>query len=320
MGSADAGACANGASGANGAASESSANMLAAAKRARVAAQKMAGLSEAQKNACLRRMREALVENRERILAENQKDVDAAERALASKVAASKVAAEAAKTEGSSGEPAAKKAKVDVKAQPGELSASMLARLRLKSFDSLLDGIDQIIQLPDPVGTCSYANQVTDGLDLYRVSCPIGVLCIIFEARPEAAVQIAALAVKSGNALLLKGGKEAAFSNKVLVDVMAKACVESLGPQLGGSADAEGVLQLVEAREEISALLKMDQHIDLVIPRGGNALVSYIKRNTLIPVLGHADGICAVYVDQHAKTDMAVRFLWDFERDLWKQF
>eukprot|EP00397_Hematodinium_sp_SG-2012_P043815 GEMP01048792.1.p1 GENE.GEMP01048792.1~~GEMP01048792.1.p1 ORF type:complete len:457 (+),score=101.56 GEMP01048792.1:37-1371(+) len=189
--------------------------------------------------------------------------------------------------------------------EKGTLSKSLFARLSISGtkFDSLLTGIDQIIALEDPVGKITYANQMAPGLALYRVTCPIGVLAIIFEARPDAAVQIGALALKSGNAVLLKGGKEARRSNLAIVETFQAALQEC-----GLSRDA---IQMVDTREDVASLLKMDKFIDLVIPRGSNSLVRYIKDNTTIPVLGHADGLCAVYVDAAADLDKAVKIVTD---------
>ncbi len=138
---------------------------------------------------------------------------------------------------------------------------------------------------------------------MYRVSCPIGVLCIIFESRPEAAVQISSLAIKSANAVILKGGKEALESNKALVGCFQRGLKKAGLP--------EDAVQLVSTREDIAALLKLDQYIDLVIPRGSNALVKGVMESTKIPVMGHADGICACYVDKSADLAKAVRVVVD---------
>ncbi|CAD7941668.1 unnamed protein product [Amoebophrya sp. A120] len=247
--------------------------MVVAAKRARRTALRLAQLSTENKNALLRKFQSKLREHKAKILAENELDVRDAQRL----------------------------------ADQGQLSQTLVRRLGLggSKFDTLLEGIEQVIALEDPVGKCTYANELTKGLQLYRVTCPIGVMCVIFEARPEACVQIASLALKSGNALLLKGGKEASRSNRILVETLQIAVrdfvveqeTKSKSQELLDKDAAEGVLQLLEAREEVAAILKMDSFIDLVVPRGGNALVRYIKNNTLIPVLGHADGICAAYVD-----------------------
>jgi glutamate-5-semialdehyde dehydrogenase len=166
----------------------------------------------------------------------------------------------------------------------------------------VLEGVRSVEQLPDPVGVVSLARRVDEGLDLFRVSCPIGVVAVVFEARPEAAVQIAALAVKSGNAVILKGGKEGEESNKAIVGCIREA--------LKGVGFPEDAVQLVATREEVRELLDQDEFVDLIIPRGSNALVKYITENTKIPVMGHADGICAVYIgaaaDEKKACDIAV--------------
>jgi len=159
------------------------------------------------------------------------------------------------------------------------------------------------MKLPDPIGQVSYAMRLAEGLELYRQTCPIGVLLIIFEARPDAAVQIAGLAMKSGNALLLKGGKEAQRSNAALVAAMSAALEEVNLPR--------DCIQGVDTRTAVAELLKQDKYIDLVIPRGSNELVRSIKDASRISVLGHADGICAVYADEFADVDKAVRVCVD---------
>ncbi|CAE7289994.1 pro1 [Symbiodinium pilosum] len=196
-------------------------------------------------------------------------------------------------------------ADADVAVKAGKLSSSLFKRLDVSGakFDTLLKGIDEILNLPDPIGQVTYANKVAEGLDLYRLTCPIGVLLIIFEARPDAAVQIASLAMKSGNALLLKGGKEAQRSNAALVTAMSAALRD-----VGLPADC---IQGVDTRTEVAELLKQDKYIDLVIPRGSNELVRSIKDASRIPVLGHADGICAVYVDSKADLDKAAKIVVD---------
>jgi len=136
------------------------------------------------------------------------------------------------------------------------------------------------------------------GLELYKVSRPIGVIGVIFESRPDALVQIAALCLKSGNAVLLKGGSEAKFTNQILAKVISKAGIDAGLP--------EGWIGLLETHSDVSQMLKLDSQIDLIIPRGSNEFVRYIMDNTIIPVLGHADGICHLYIDQYADPEMAV--------------
>lgn len=194
-------------------------------------------------------------------------------------------------------------AEAEAAVQAGDISKSLFKRLDLShtKFDTLLSGVSAVKELSDPLGIVNYTQQMTEGLSLYRVTCPIGVIAVIFEARPEAAVQIASLCIKSGNCVLLKGGKEARRSNAALVDAMRAALPD----------DLKNAVQLVESREAVSELLKQDKYIDVIIPRGSAELVRYIKTNTLIPVLGHADGICHTYVHSAADITKAARILID---------
>jgi glutamate-5-semialdehyde dehydrogenase len=170
-------------------------------------------------------------------------------------------------------------------------------------FDTLLAGVDALVRMDDPCNKTLLARELAEGLHLYRVTCPIGVLAIVFESRPEAAVQIATLAIKSGNAVILKGGKEAMRSNQALVDAMRAALVKA--------KVVPDAIQLVSSKEEVAELLKLDKLIDLVIPRGSNAMVQKIFESTRIPVMGHADGVCFVYLDADASADVAVRVAVD---------
>ncbi|GBG34283.1 Delta-1-pyrroline-5-carboxylate synthase [Hondaea fermentalgiana] len=190
-------------------------------------------------------------------------------------------------------------------ARDANLSSSLQKRLNLEGdkFETLLQGISDVVKVADPVGRATLATELDEGLDLYRVTCPIGVLCIIFESRPEAAVQIASLAIKSSNAVILKGGKEALRSNMALVAAFRVAL-----DRAGLPADA---VQLVSTREDIHELLQLDRYIDLVIPRGSNQLVRSVMDSTKIPVMGHADGICSVYVDRDADLERAVHVVVD---------
>ena len=180
------------------------------------------------------------------------------------------------------------------------LAAPLLKRLafRDEKLAAVTEGLEALAALPDPIGQTTYARELTEGLKLYRVACPIGVIGVIFESRPDALVQIASLALKSGNAVLLKGGREALRTNQVLCDCLREAAAE-----VGLPAD---FAQLLTTRDDVAAMLKEDDLIDLIIPRGSNAFVRYIMDNSRIPVLGHADGICHVYVDKAANLDMAV--------------
>jgi glutamate-5-semialdehyde dehydrogenase len=186
------------------------------------------------------------------------------------------------------------------KAEQEKLAAPLLKRLKFdkNKIKEVVDGIESLIRLPEPVGETISATELDNGLELYKVSCPIGVIGVIFESRPDALVQISSLCLKSGNAVLLKGGSEALHTNRILIEIIAKASVEAGIPN--------GWAHLLETRSDVNEMLKMDDYIDLIIPRGSNEFVKYIMDNSNIAVLGHADGICHVYVDKEADIDMAV--------------
>ncbi|KAJ8094454.1 glutamate-5-semialdehyde dehydrogenase [Marasmius tenuissimus] len=192
----------------------------------------------------------------------------------------------------------------------GRMSESLLKRLDLNKgdkWDSMLQGVLDVANLPDPTGSVTYASELDDELELYRVSCPIGVLLVIFEARPEVVVNIASLAIKSGNAAILKGGKE---SNRT-ASLLSKA----ISAGLAKTALPSTYVQTIQTRAEVSSLLELDQYIDLVIPRGSNSLVRNIQNSTRIPVMGHADGLCSVYLDEHADLEKSVRIAVDSKTD-----
>ncbi|XP_052209963.1 delta-1-pyrroline-5-carboxylate synthase [Diospyros lotus] len=193
-------------------------------------------------------------------------------------------------------------------AQQAGYEKSLVSRLALKpgKISSLAKSIRVLANMEEPIGQVLRRTEIADGFILEKTSSPLGVLLIIFESRPEALVQIASLAIRSGNGLLLKGGKEAKRSNAILHKVITSAIPDTVGERLIG---------LVTSREEIPDLLKLDDVIDLVIPRGSNKLVSQIKESTKIPVLGHADGICHVYVDKYADMDMAKNIVLDAKTD-----
>lgn len=195
---------------------------------------------------------------------------------------------------------------LDVSDAEGKLPAPLVARLALDpgKLAGMVDGIRAVAALADPVGRVLARTLLDDGLVLEKVTCPIGVLAVVFEARPDALTQIASLAVKSGNAVLLKGGREAARSS----DAIASALLAGLRevPEIPPAA-----ITLLSGREEVEALLALHDHVDLVIPRGGNELVRFVMERTRIPVLGHAEGICHVYVDESARPEMAVEIVLD---------
>ena len=165
-------------------------------------------------------------------------------------------------------------------------------------------GIRSVADLPDPVGQQQEAMELDDGLELTRVSCPIGVIGAIFESRPDAVPQISALCFKSGNAVILKGGAEAQNSNRVIVDLIRNALSEVEGVPVAA-------VQLIETRAEVAEMLKQDQYINLIVPRGSNQFVRYVQDNTRIPVLGHSEGLCHVYIDEEADVEKAIRVALD---------
>ena len=195
---------------------------------------------------------------------------------------------------------------LDVKAAEEQgLGKSVIKRLRFdeKKLAGVIDGIDQLISLPDPIGKTLLARQLDEGLNLYRISCPIGVIGMIFESRPDALVQISTLCLKSGNCVVLKGGSETARTNKALFDIINDAATKAGLP--------DGSLIQIEERSQVNEMLECTGLIDLIIPRGSNSFVQYIMSHTLIPVMGHADGVCHVYVDKDADIETALKVALD---------
>ncbi len=249
-----------------------SGNIKQAAAAARRASQLLATTPEAVRDEALAAIAAGLEAARERIETANAEDLQAAAQMVAD----------------------------------GELARPLVKRLNIAGgkFAAIVEMVGAVASQPDPLGVTQAATELAESLELYRVSVPIGVLGVIFESRPDALVQIAALCLKSGNAVLLKGGKEALRTNQVLAEVIA-------GAAAGVSGIPEGWLYLLESRDDVRAMLDEDESIDLIIPRGGNEFVRYIMENTRIPVMGHADGVCHVYVDSHADLDKAVRVVVD---------
>nr|AHM25913.1 delta 1-pyrroline-5-carboxylate synthase [Calotropis procera] len=237
---------------------------------ARECSRRLQAMSSKDRNKILFDIADALEANEKQIITENEADVSAAEKAGYEK--------------------------------------SLISRLALKpgKISSLANSIRVLAKMEEPVGRVLKRTELAEGFILDKTSSSLGVLLIIFESRPDALVQIASLAIRSGNGLLLKGGKEARRSNAILHKVITSSIPERVGEKLIG---------LVTSREEIPELLKLDDVIDLVIPRGSNKLVSQIKASTKIPVLGHADGICHVYVDKSADLDMAKQIVLDAKTD-----
>jgi glutamate-5-semialdehyde dehydrogenase len=239
---------------------------MEAARRAATAARRLACLTEEVRNRALVEVAAALETQAEAVLEANARDREAASAQVAA----------------------------------GEMSEALFRRLLLDEakLETLVLGIRQIARMPDPVGQVSLATELDEGLELFRVTCPIGVVGVIFESRPEALPQIASLCLKSGNAVVLKGGSEAAHSNRKLAELIRGAAVNAGAPS--------DWLTLLEGRDEVTELLEADEYVDLIVPRGSNGLVRHIQANTAIPVLGHADGVCHVYIDAAADPEQAV--------------
>ncbi len=188
----------------------------------------------------------------------------------------------------------------------GEITKSTFNRLKLdeNKMRDMVQGVRDIAALANPVGKKLFTRMLDSDLVLAKVSCPIGVLGIIFEARPDVISQISSLAIKSSNAVILKGGKESKNTNKKIMEIINKALEDVDG-------FPRNVVQQVFSRDDVAEMLKCDEYINLIIPRGGNNLVKFIKNNTKIPVLGHASGICHIFVDESADIEMASRVVTD---------
>ncbi len=231
------------------------------AKSAKEAAIQLASLNSEIKNEALERIADAIESNIHLVLEANAKDLDEAQAML----------------------------------NTGEISEAVFNRLKLdqnKARD-MIQGIRDLVYLEDPVNKIIWKKELAEGLELNKVSCPIGVIGVIFEARPDVVAQIASLAIKSANAVLLKGGKEAHNTTSILAEIINKTLSEIKGFPLS-------TINLLYSREDVARMLTMSEYIDLIIPRGSNSLVKYIQSNTKIPVLGHADGICHIYIDKDA--------------------
>ena len=186
-----------------------------------------------------------------------------------------------------------------------QLAAPLLHRLMFgeEKLNQVIRGLKALSALQDPLNRTLSATEIADSLRLYRVSCPIGVIGVIFESRPDALIQISSLCIKSGNAVLLKGGREALRTNQILCGVVREALTEVSLP--------DDAAQLLETRDDVAQMLKEDTLIDLIIPRGSNSFVRYIMDNSRIPVLGHSDGICHVYIDRDADLQIALNIALD---------
>lgn len=241
--------------------------LIEKARMAREASYSMAVLNREQKDAALTAIADAINAQKDKIIEANKEDLKNAEAA--------------------------------------NLAKPLLKRLKFadEKIADVTDGILSLKTLEDPVGKQTLHTTLDDGLELYRVTCPIGVVGVIFESRPDALVQIATLCLKSGNAVFLKGGSEAANTNKILAEIIYEAGVSAGLP--------EGWLHLLTTRSEIADMLGLDEYIDLIIPRGSNSFVQYIMQNTNIAVLGHADGVCHTYINAKADPAKAIKVALD---------
>ncbi|MBQ0072431.1 MAG: gamma-glutamyl-phosphate reductase, partial [Spirochaetales bacterium] len=231
-------------------------------RRVRANAAKLAISTDEERRVALKAIAKALLENQDYIQSENKKDL--------------------------------------VNAERSGISSAVLHRLVFsdEKLSSVTKGLEELSLLPDPIGKTREKRELDPNFVLEKRTFPIGVIGMIFEARPDALVQIAGLALRSGNGIILKGGKEAMFSNRALIAVIKKATQSfSFG---------EGWIMGIESHEDVDALLKAEGYVDLLIPRGSNKFVKHVMDNTRIPVIGHADGICATYIDKDADLKMAV--------------
>lgn len=242
-------------------------SFLEQVRQVKLASPKLAATSEEVRNKVILAVSEALLEAQEKIFAANEADMKQAE-------------------------------------QDG-VAAPILKRLKFDEgkLRDVVAGMKDLINLPDPLFQIQLARELDEGLRLYRETCPIGVIGVIFEARPDALVQISALCIKSGNCVILKGGSEAMQTNKILFQTIYQAAVKAGMP--------ENSMMQLEARSEITELLSCHEFVDLLIPRGSNSFVQYIMNNTKIPVMGHADGICHIYVDADADIEKAIPIILD---------
>ncbi|MGL4606336.1 MAG: glutamate-5-semialdehyde dehydrogenase [Eubacteriaceae bacterium] len=242
-------------------------NMLAKGQLGRKSGIELAGTDGNIRNNALKAIAETLEGNIEKIIQANQKDIE--------------------------------------RSQSENLEGPLLKRLLFDEakIKDVIQGIYSLMSLPDPLGATQLGTQLDEGLDLYKVTCPIGVIGVIFESRPDAFVQISTLCLKSGNAVLLKGGREALETNRCLYQLIQEATQNANIPP--------GWIQNLETRDDVTAMLALDTYIDLIIPRGSNAFVKYIMDHSNIPVMGHADGICHIYVHDDANISQSIKIIVD---------
>lgn len=190
-------------------------------------------------------------------------------------------------------------------AEKQQMADPILCRLKFDhhKLQDVIEGILALSKMEDPLNRILLKRNLDEGLLLEKITCPIGVIGVIFESRPDALVQISALCIKSGNSTLLKGGSEALNTNRILFELIRKA-----GEDLGLPSN---FVVLLESREDIKEMLKCHKSIDLIIPRGSNEFVRYIQDNSKIPVMGHSDGICHLYIDKSADLSKALSITVD---------
>ena len=248
------------------------ADVTSIARSAREASRELALLSGETRKASLLAIADALEENGERILAANAQDCAAAEKLLST----------------------------------GELTPALLSRLCIKEsgIAEMAARVREVANLPDPVGKQLAATELDEGLILYKESCALGVIAVVFESRPDVVPQIASLALKSGNAVLLKGGTEAANSNESIVAVWRETLCRF--PDVPPES-----IHLLQSRSDVMELLRLHGEVDLLIPRGSKGFVAFMEQNSRIPILSHGEGICHVFVDRAADLSTAQRVTLD---------
>jgi len=241
-------------------------DILEIAKRAKDASKKALGLTAEIKNTALLNIAEALEQNKEEIIKANALDLQNA----------------------------------------SDIPPAMFNRLKLdeNKLRDMIQSVKDTAALAEPVNQILWSKEIADGIVLKKVSCPIGVIGFIFEARPDVISQISSLIIKTSNTVILKGGSEAENTNKTVFGI-----IENTLSKIAGFP--KNVINLIFSREDVSGMLKMEEYIDLIIPRGSNALIKYIKENTKIPVLGHADGVCNIYIDEAAELEKACSIILD---------
>ncbi len=247
-------------------------DVLDIVKKAKNASIKALKLSTDIKNSALESIANALEENKETIVCANKLDLFNAQKMLDKK----------------------------------EITQAAFNRLKLdeNKLRDMIQGVKDAIKLEDPVNKILWEKNIADGITLKKVTCPIGVIGVIFEARPDVISQISTLAIKSSNAVILKGGTEAVETNKTIFNIINKVLKETEG-------FPENMINLIFSRDDVKTMLELDEYINLIIPRGSNSLVKYIKANTKIPVLGHADGICHIYIDESADIEKTLKVCID---------